>query len=470
MKTRNTTLGLIVGNRGFFPDHLCKSGREILLKVLKAHRIDVVALGENDTPFGSVESGADAAKCAALFKKHAERIDGILVALPNFGDESGIAETIRRAGLSVPVLVQAFPDDENRMSIKDRRDSFCGKISACNNLTQYGIRFSLTRQHTVHPENDAFSDDLKTFTATCRVVRGLRCARIGAIGARPAAFKTVRYSEKLLEAAGISVETIDLYDLFGRVGKLAATNKAVKAKLDAIREYVPTKGVPAEALRKMAKFGVGVDQWVSENDLQATAVQCWTALEEYFGVVPCTVMSMLSESLLPSACEVDVTGAIGMLALTLAANQPAALLDWNNNHGDDPDMCVLFHCSNLPKSMFNQVAMDYQEIIAGTVGKANTFGTCVGPVHSGPFTFTRVSTDDVLGQIRAYTGQGIFMDTPLTTFGGFGAAHIPNLQKLLAYICRHGFEHHVAVTHAQVADALSDAYATYLDWDVYRHG
>lgn len=469
MNTRKTTLGLIVGNRGFFPDHLCKSGRETILQVLKANQIDVVALDPKATKFGSVESRADAIRCAELFKKNADRIDGILISLPNFGEESGIAEAVRLSGLAVPVLVQAFPDDDTRMTIKHRRDSFCGKISTCNNLTQCGIRFSLTRQHTVDPLSEAFREDLTAFAATCRVVRALRGARIGAIGARPAAFRTVRYSEKLLEAAGITVETIDLYDLFGQVDKLPASDKSVAAKLKSIRAYICTKGVPAEALKRMARFGVVVDRWVKENALDATAVQCWTAMEEYFGVVPCTVMSMLSESLMPSACEVDVTGAIGMLALTHAANRPAALLDWNNNCGEDPDLCVLFHCSNLPKSMFREVKMDYQAIIAGTVGKDNTYGTCNGPVNSGPFSFVRVSTDDVLGHIRAYTGQGIFTDTQLSTFGGFGAARIPNLQNLLAYICRNGFEHHVAVTHAQVADAITDAMRTYLDWDVYRH-
>ncbi len=466
---KKTTLGLIVANRGFFPDHLCQTGRETMLKVLADNNINVITLSEKETKFGSVESREDAARCAALFKKHADNIDGIIVSLPNFGDEAGIADALRLSGLKVPVLIQAFPDDVAHMSIKHRRDSFCGKMSACNNLGQYGIRFSLTTQHTVDPQSDTFRDDVQRFAATCRVVRALRNARIGAIGARPAAFKTVRYSEKLLEASGISVETIDLYDLFGQVDKISVTDKAVQAKLKAIKGYVGTRGVPATALKRMARFGVAVDRWVQDNALDATAVQCWTAMEEFFGVVPCTVMSMLSEALLPSACEVDVTGAIGMLALARAANRPAALLDWNNNFGDDPDMCVLFHCSNLPKSMFREVTMDYQAIIAGTVGKGKTFGTCVGPIRSGPFSFVRVSTDDTLGQIRAYTGQGIFADTPLTTFGGYGPARIPELQKLLAYICRHGFEHHVAVTHAQVAGAIDDAMGTYLDWDVYRH-
>ena len=469
MKDRKTTLGLTVGNRGFFPDHLCLEGRRTILQVLKEEGLNVIALSGKDTKFGSVESREDAKKCADLFKQNAGKIDGVLVTLPNFGDERGVADTLKMAGLNVPVLIHAFPDEPGKMTLADRRDSFCGKMSVCNNLVQYGIDYTLTDLHTVDPASESFRTDLRDFAACCRVVRGLRGARLGAIGARPAAFNTVRYSEKLLEASGISVETIDLFDLFGRVGKLGDADAKVKKKIKAIEEYVPTAGIPKEALVKMARFGVAVDAWSAQQELDATAVQCWTAMEEFFGVVPCAVMSMLSESLLPSACEVDITGAVGMLALRLASGAPSALVDWNNNFGDDPNMCVLFHCSNLPKSVFADARMDYQAIIAGTVGKENTYGTCVGRIRSGPFTYARVSTDDVNGVIQAYVGEGEMVDDPLDTFGGYGVARIPGLQDLLAYICANGFEHHVAVNPSQVKRGVHEAMANYLGWDVYCH-
>ncbi|MBN1556864.1 MAG: L-fucose/L-arabinose isomerase family protein [Lentisphaerae bacterium] len=467
---RKTVLGLVVGNRGFFPDHLCREGRETMLKVLKRAGLGVVTLGPEDTPFGSVETREEAKTCAELFRRRAARIDGILVTLPNFGDERGVADAVKLSGLDVPVLVHAFPDEPAKMSIRHRRDSFCGKMSACNNLMQYGLRYSLTRRHTVDPESDAFRRDLDAFAACCRVVRGLRGARIGAIGARPAAFNTVRFSEKILETAGISVETIDLFEVFGRVGRLKDGAPAVRSKLKAIKDYVSCRGIPADALLKMAKFGAVVDAWIEEQELDATAVQCWTAMEEFFGVVPCTVMSMLSDRLLPSACEVDVTGAVGMLAMRLASGRPSALLDWNNNYGDDPDACVLFHCSNLPKTVFAEAAMGYQEIIAGDVGKANTYGTCVGPLKPGPFTYARVSTDDAAGTVRAYLGEGELVPEPLKTFGGYGVARIPDLQGLLRFICAHGFEHHVAMNPSRVAAGVFEALANYLGWDVYYHG
>mgnify|MGYP001019360848 CR=1 FL=1 len=210
-----TTFGVIVGNRGFFPAELAESGRKTILKVLADQGYGAVCLTPEDTQYGSVVTYEDSKKCAALFKAHAGEIDGILVTLPNFGEERGIADAIRLAGLDVPILVQAFPDDLDKMGAATRRDSFCGKMSACNNLSQYGIPYSLTRLHTVDPESEAFRQDLERFAAICRVVNGLRRARFGQIGARPAAFITVRYSEKLLENAGISVESIDLSEIFG---------------------------------------------------------------------------------------------------------------------------------------------------------------------------------------------------------------------------------------------------------------
>jgi L-fucose isomerase-like protein len=467
---KKTTLAVIVGNRGFFPDHLCESGRAEVLRVLEEEGITPVILGPEDTKFGSVETLQDAEKNAALFKQHREEIDGILVTLPNFGDERGVANAIHMSELDVPVLVQAFPDEVGKMAAADRRDSFCGKMSVCNNLWQYDIPFSLTTLHTVAPDTEVFRQDLHRFVGTCRVVRGLRGAKFGALGARPAAFITVRYSEKLLERAGISVEVLDLSEAFGLANRLADDDNEVLGKLEAIKAYIPTPGVPAEALLKMAKFALVTDRWMEENNLVASAVQCWTSMEEFFGIVPCAVMSMMSNVLKPSACETDITGAIGMYAMALASGKPSALVDWNNNYGDDPDKGVIFHCSNLPKDFFEGPEMSYQDIIAGTVGKENTYGTVVGRVKSAPFTYCRVSTDDVRGVIRVYVGEGKTTDDPLDTFGGYGVVHIPNFQGLLKHICENGYEHHVAVNQSQVAAAVSEALGKYMGWDVYYHG
>jgi len=466
---KKVTLGVIIGNRGFFPDILAKQGRKDIIDVLKKNGFNTVALSMQQTKYGAVETFEDAKKCAGLFAEKSEKIDGVIVTLPNFGDEKGVAETIKRSGLNVPILIHAEPDAQDKMSIANRRDSFCGKISVCNNLRQAGIPYTLTSSHTVKVNSAEFKKDLDDFASVCSIVKGLKNARFGAIGARTGAFNTVRYSEKILELSGISVETIDLSEILGRAALLADNDRAVKRKLNAIEKYIMTKSVPADKLLKMAKFGYVVDRWIKETELNGTAIQCWTSLEEFFGIVPCTLMSIMSESLVPSACEVDITGLLGMYILQLASGTPSAILDWNNNYGAEPDKAVLFHCSNLPKSFFKNSKMDYQEIIAGTVGKDNTYGTVVGRIAPGKATLCRTATDDTAGIISAYVGEGEFTNDKLDTFGGYGVIKIANLQRLLQYVCKMGFEHHVAVNRTEKADAIAEALDNYMGWDVYRH-
>jgi L-fucose isomerase-like protein len=449
---------------------LAKTGREEIISVLEAAGARAIVLSPAESNQGAVETYAESQLCAELFKKHAEEMDGIIITLPNFGEERGIVDAIRLSGLKVPVLVQATPDRTDDMTIAQRRDSFCGKMSCCNNLMQYGIKYSLTTLHTEALTSAEFKADLEWFSAVCRIVKGLKNLRIGAIGARPAAFNTVRYSERIFEANGISIEPIDLSEILGRIDRMKDTDDAAQGKLGAIKGYVSTAGIPDAALLKMAKLGAVIDAWMKETHVTITAVQCWNALEEYFGVVPCTIMSMMSNKLIPSACEVDVPGALSMYMMALASGTPSALLDWNNNYGSDPNKCVCFHCSNLPKHFFAPApTMDYQAIIAGTVGKENAFGTCVGRVKAGAMSFARYSTDDRRGVMRGYTGAGKFTDDPLETFGGAGVTEIPQLQKLLKYICREGFEHHVAANFSDVSKAVHEATTRYLGWESYYH-
>lgn len=470
MDQHKTTLGVIIGNRDFFPDSLITTGRQELLEVLRELDIKPVILDPGATKLGAVETWADAKKCAALFAENRQHIDGILISLPNFGDEKGVAEAIKLSGLQVPILVQAFPDDLNALTPSQRRDAFCGKISVCNNLYQYGYPYSVTEQHTLYPKTDVFKVELKKFVSVCRVVNGLKNARLGAVGSRPNAFNTTRYSEKLLQAFGISVQTIDLSEILGSVRKLADDDAKVKERLGRIQGYVSTKGVPSLALLKMAKFGIVLDDWMQSLDIQASALQCWDSLQQNFGANVCTLMSMMSEQWLPSACEVDVTGVVSMYALQLASNTPSALVDWNNNYADDPDKCVLFHCGNWAKSFYGEeFKMEYAPILGSTLGNENTYGVVSGRVPAGPFSYARVSSDDRHGRIQAYVGDGQFVDDPLNTFGSRAVVQVPRLQDLLRHICKHGFEHHAAMNRSYSAAVLNEAFTTYFGWDVYYH-
>jgi L-fucose isomerase-like protein len=466
---RNSTLGVIIGNRDFFPDKLVGDARAEILTVFEKLGINAILPAGTDTKLGGVETFAEAQTCAALFKKHAGTIDGILVLLPNFGDEKGVAETIQLANLQVPVLIQAYPDSLSKMDVVNRRDSWCGKISVCNNLYQYGIKYTLTEKHVVHPSDESFINDLKNFIAVCRVVKGLRKVRIGAVGARPGAFNTVRYSEKILQRNGISVTTVDLSEILGNANKLTAADESVKDKLEKIHAYTNTGLTPPDKLLQIAKLDVALADFVLANALDATAIQCWTSLQNNYGCNVCTSMSMMSENMLPSACEVDVTGTLTMYAMQLASGSPSALVDWNNNYAEDENKCVLFHCGNWAKSFLPDIQMSTAPILGTSVGAENTYGALQGRTPASPLTFGRLSTDDPKGIIKAYIGEGLLTDDELNTFGNRAVASIPELQKLMQFVCRNGFEHHVVMNASKTAGILKEAFGNYLGWELYHH-
>ncbi|HWB27259.1 MAG TPA: L-fucose/L-arabinose isomerase family protein [Chitinophagaceae bacterium] len=462
----NITLGVIIGNRDFFPDKLVGECRSDLSTAFEKAGITPVMLDETDTKLGGVETFSEAQKCAALFRKHADDIMGVLVVLPNFGDEKGIAETLKLSKLNVPVLVQAYPDDLNKMDVVNRRDAWCGKISVCNNLYQFGIKYSLTTKHVVHPLDESFHKDLVDFAAVCRVVKGMRNVRIGAVGARPGGFNTVRYSEKILQRNGISVVTVDLSAILGNANKLRKDDAVVKERLEKIRSYSSTGRTPDDRLVQIAKLDAVLNDFMQEHALDATAIQCWTSLQQNYGCNVCTSMSMMSENMLPSACEVDVTGTLTMYAMQLASASPSALVDWNNNYADDENKCVLFHCGNWAKSFLPDIEISTAPIIGTSVGEENTYGALAGRTPAMPLTYGRLSTDDSKGIIKAYVGEGTLTNDPLNTFGTRAVAKINNLQGLMKFVCRNGFEHHVVMNASNTSAILQEAFENYMGWQV----
>ena len=464
--------GIIIGTRAYFNSELAKDVRKQLLKTLADEGYDYVILPEDATPTGSssIETREDGLKCAELFRQNRDRIDGIIVSLPNFGFEIGIINAISVADLNVPVLVQACDDENDKVDLDSRRDAFCGKISVCNNLYQYGIPFTDTTLHTYSIYSELLAKDINKFAGICRVVNGLRHARIGAIGARPAGFQTVRASEKLLQKSGITVVPVDLSEILGAARKIEDTDAELLKKLEEIKCYTAVPKEYSDKLVLQAKFGVAVERWIEANQIDAVAVQCWDSLEQNYGCAACVTMSMLGEKLLPAACEVDIAGAVSMYALTLAAQGQSALLDWNNNFAEDRNKCVCTHCGNFPKSFVrNDLKLGTLGVLGRTLGKVNTFGAVYGKVTKGDFTFFRISTDDTKGAIKAYLGTGEITDDPYGMDGCIAVTKVDNLQILMKHICRNGFEHHVAMVRNDVKDILNEAIEGYLGWNLYVH-
>lgn len=468
---KKITFGLIVGTRGFFSSSLAVNGKKELTQLMDRLGYDTVILPDDATPTGAVETIQDARKVATLFNEKRNQIDGIIISLPNFGDELGIINAVKWADLNVPILVHASDDQIDQNTIHERRDSFCGKLSVCNNLYQHDIPFTLTSLHTCSVASKELEEDVNRFAGTCRVVNGLTDVRIGAIGARPAAFQTVRYSEKLLQKTGITVVPVDLSEILATASTFSNDSAEVKEKLDEIHQYghIP-ESIAKENIRKQAKFGLSCEKWITENEIDAAAFQCWTSIQESYGCAACVSMSMLGDKLIPSACEVDVCGAVSMYALTLASGKASAILDWNNNFGNDRNKCISWHCGNFPKSFVqNPIEISNLEIMSNIVGEDKCFGAVKGKVNEGPFTFFRISTDDSKGRIKTYLGEGEYTDDAVELDGGTAICKIDNLQQLMKTLCKNGFEHHVAMVRSNVSEIISEAVETYIKWDLYKH-
>lgn len=470
MNLKKQTFGVIVSTRNIFNYKLAVDARKKVLERLEAMGFGYVILPESETPTGNIEGYADAVKCAALFKQNAGIIDGIVVILPNFGDELGVVNTVQLSGLNVPVLVQACDDENDKVDVKSRRDAFCGKLSVCNNFYQYGIKFTDTTYHTYSLDSNEFAYDMIKFAGICRVVKGLKNLRVGSIGTRPIGFQTMRYSEKLLQKYGITVVPVDMSEIIAAAEKIDENDPAVTAKVEEIKTYGSCGIASKGKIAKQARFGLAVENWITANDIDISALQCWDSLEKNFGCAACVTMSMMGEKLMPSACEVDVAGTIAMYALALAAQTPSAILDWNNNFAEDRNKVVCTHCSNYPKSFFqNDIEIGSLDVLGTVLGSEDTFGAVKGKVAPGSMTYFRLSTDDHKGVIKSYLGEGMMTDDPYGMDGGIAVCSIPNLQDLMKYMCKNGFEHHVAMVRGHVADILEEAIGNYLGWDLYKH-
>ena len=465
MKAGKTAFAVFFGNRGFFPASLQEGARREMTEALKKLGHKVIAMDPKATRYGAVETPAEGEKYAAFLKRNAGKFGGVILCLPNFGDETGAIAALKDA--NVPILIQAYPDDMDKMAPATRRDAFCGKFSIMDVFVQYGVPFTTLPPHTCHPASDRFAEQIDYFDRLCRVHNGLKRMVVGAVGARTTAFKTVRIDEVALQRHGITMETMDLSDIFARMNALKDGDKKVKDKAARLRGYTNWKGVPPAAFGKIARLGVVIDTVIEECRLDALALRCWVEMQQQLGISPCVLLSEINDRGFAAACEVDVGNAVTMHALRLATGAPATCLDWNNNYGEEDDKCILFHCGPVPQSLMTAKGqITDHAILANAVGEGCAFGCNVGRIAPTQFTYGSMLTRD--GKLCFYLGEGQFTEDaiPADYFGCAGVAQIDGLQKALQTIGYLGHRHHVSVSPGLVKMPVYEAFKAYLGYDV----
>ncbi len=461
------TFALYFANRGFSPETLVPAAYKEMTEAVTAAGYDYIALSSEDTKLGAVANAEDGYVFANFLRANKGKFDGVIICMPNFGDENGAVAACRDAG--VPILIQAYPDEVGNMDFDHRRDSFCGKISIENLFGQCGIPFSAYKPHTVHPSTPEFRQNLDQFAGVCRIVKRMRRFTIGALGARTTPFKTVRYDECTLQKLGITVETHDLSELFAAMRALPSTAASVKDKKAFLKAYSDFSKVPEDKLDAMAKMSVCIDKMVQDYHFDALSMRCWNEIHQEFGIAPCVLLSEFNDRGIAFSCELDVANAVTMVALQEAANTPATCLDWNNNYDNDPDKCILFHCGPVPqKLMAAKGTVGIHKMFAKGNGPDYGWGVNEGLIAPMPMTFSSASTID--GRFKVYVGEGEITNDPIdaTFFGCGGVALIPNLQDKLLYIGKNGFKHHTTLTRGHVADTVVDALETYLGYDIVK--
>ncbi len=459
-----TTFALYFGNRGFFPGEVIASARQELKAAVEDAGFGCIIMEESLTRWGAVETITEGKQYAAFLKEHAGEFDGIIVCLPNFGDENGAYYALKDAG--VPILVQAYPDELGCMDFARRRDAVCGKIAMCNVLRQAGIKYTLTEKFAVKPTAESFKKDLIQFAGTCRAVKGLKCFTVGAIGARTTAFKTVRIDEIAFQRKGINVETVDLAQVFAMMD--AAGGEELEAKKEYYRNFSDFGNYPEIKLENIARLAIAIDQLIENLSLDAIAIRCWDELQKRYGIAPCVILSDLNGRGIMCACELDVNNAVMMRAVNLAADFPVMLLDVNNNYGDDDDKAIFFHCGPAPEALLEGKGhIEEHLMFKKTYGEGSGVGLNVGKIAAGDVTLGSMKTEN--GKVWAFAAEGTIVDEPLDEeFFGCGAVFKKKggtANAMLNYMSTEGYRHHVAITRGHWSKAVKDAFY-YLELDL----
>ena len=460
---RKLTFALAFANRGFMPGELIYEARTEMIKAVTEAGYGYIAMEQELTRYGGIETREEGLLYAKWLKQHDGEYDGVIFSMPIFADENGAITALQDAG--VPILMQAYPDEIGKMDFAHRRDAYCGKFSVTDVFTQYGVPFTVLKPHVVHPLSEKFRENLRDFAAVCRVVNGMKRFNLGCIGARTTAFKTVRFDEIALQKHGINVESFDLSEVFDKIAALADTDPAVVAKAQRLKEYTDFSQVPEMNMLNLSKLAVVIDRYIDEYHLDALALRCWNEMEAHLRICPCVILSELNDRGIVASCEIDLCSAVTMRAMQLATEKPTAVLDWNNNYGEDENKVILFHCGPVAQKLMSCKGTVTNHKMFDKTDPGSGWGCNEGRIRPMPITFSNCQTRD--GKIVVYASEGRFTDDPIEDgyFGCAGVAEIADLQDKLIRLARGGFKHHTSVCEGHVKEVLREAFTTYLHYD-----
>ena len=439
-------LGFVPSHRVPFDEDWAVEMRRRTLEVLgRLEEVEVVVPGPDLTPGGLVRGDEDAEKVVKLFQEAG--VEGLIIGTMTFGDEVSAVHVAEE--LAVPVLLFGTKEGPFVGDGRRRSDSFCGTLSVSSGLYRRKIPFTFLG--VTFPEEPEFAEYVRKFAGTCMAVREFLGARIGLVGPRPERFETCAYDElPLIEQFGQRVVPLSLLDLFTAVREISDDDPEVVSIVRDIRERAEVE-VSDEVLVKSAKLELALKDFAGSKGLSGMGIQCWTAVEEEYGISPCLAMGRLTDQGIMCACEVDILGVLTMLIQYSASMKRTVphFIDWTIRHQEDEDTFLAWHCGNAPMSLAGgPICIRGHSILDALLGEERVGGTAEMQLKPGAVTLNRLVEYE--GRFKLLVARGEIAPSDQKLRGSWAWVKVPDLDGLYRTLVEEGFVHHASLVHGDL--------------------
>ena len=330
-----------------------------------------------------------------------QKVDAVFVPHCNFGTEDMVAKVCR--AVAKPVLLWGPRDDDPLEDGFRLRDSQCGLFATGKVLRRFNVPFTYIPNTTL--DDPVFVRGFETFLRVANVVKTFSHIRILQISTRPSDFWSVICNEgELLEKFNIQVFPISLTDLEIKTLSIEKENGLdLQQEMEHIRSLIDCSATEEKQLKRVAALKLAMRYFIEKNKCTSAAIQCWNALQDALGVMPCLANALLTDEGIPVACETDIHGAVSSqlaYAATLNKHSPffadLTVRSTTNNNSE-----LLFHCGNFPPSLTKCGC--HTEFRNHFLFDSHAPGTHEGEIQGGTMTITRFDGDH--GQYQLFIGK-----------------------------------------------------------------
>jgi L-fucose isomerase-like protein len=463
---QHVKIGFIPSHRESFGDDWAARMRARCIEQFKrVPGLDLVVPDESLTRRGLVYSLEEGERARDLFLR--EQVAGVIVGGMTFGHETSAVGVVI-AGLPPGTPVLQFATKAAPMSEGGTRpsDSWCGQFAITSALRRRAIRF----QHipTCFPEEPVFAREAARFVRACAAVQGFRGARFGQIGTRPEEFESVWWDEASLQKSfNQTVVPVDLAEMFARMEAVGAEAKETQDLMEEMSTGVDAGAIPRHCLSNLARAEIALRQLAREKHLVGMGVNCWTQVQQRFGICVCSVLGRLTDSGLMASCEVDIYGAATMWAAYLASLGRVAphLIDWTELHPDRENVFLAWHCGNAPPSLCDSGCTP-RFLPQPFLPPDLYWGTLHMRLRPGPVTCARLVEYD--GEFSMFIGQGEVQNIDPETHGTYGWVRVEDVMDWEQVMVEKGIIHHGVLIHDPEVGPALESFCHFLDIEVIK--